>query len=151
MRIPALLLAAGLALAATPARLPAQEADVPSREAAAEQREAAAAAEAWLRLLDEGRYRETWERAAPLFRAALTAGQWEAAVRPVRQEVGALVERQLLRAAPRSSLPNAPPGEYMMVEFDSAFENVARAVETVVLRREGEDGWKVVGSFVRPA
>jgi hypothetical protein len=53
------------------------------------------------------------------------------------------------RAAQRaSSLPGAPDGEYVVLQFDSSFANKQVAVETVTA--VFEDGvWRVVGYFIR--
>ena len=138
------LLALLVGLLAVPSALAGQQ-------QTASERDVAAAAEAWLKILDAGEYRETWNQAAPLFRTSLTAEQWEAAARPVRERVGALVSRTVQKVTPTTTLPNAPAGEYMVVEFSSVFQGLPRAVETVVMRREAEREWRVVGAMVRPA
>ena len=133
-----------LLLGLAPAGLRAQ--DNVADEAAAQ-----AVATPWLQLLDAGEYRASWDRAAPLFRESIGAEQWERAVLQVRQATGASTARSPLRTSYTTSLPNAPAGEYVIVEYSSAFENLPEAVESVVLMKQEDGDWEVVGSFVRPA
>lgn len=110
----------------------------------------AAAAETWLQLLDGGRFHDSWTQAGSLFQRAVSPEQWEQAVRQARRGMGAPIERKVDRVVHSTSLPGAPAGEYIVVEFRSIYEAHPQAVETVVLRNEGEEGWRVVGSFIRP-
>ena len=114
------------------------------------ERLAVAAAEAWLTHIDAGRFEESWSEAAPDFRAAVTPQQWEAAGRQVRSQTGPLLSRTLASATYRTSLPNVPPGEFVVIEYQSTFQNAASAVETVIMRKEGDAVWRGVGYFVRP-
>ena len=108
------------------------------------------AAESWLPLIDAGKYGESWDQAAEVFRSAVTKEKWEQAVGNVRQQTGKLKSRKLTRAEYTEQLPNAPKGEYVLIQYDSSFENVASAVETIVPMREKDGTWKVSGYFVKP-
>lgn len=121
-----------------------------AQEPSAADHAVAATAQAWLELLDRGEYGETWSQAAPIFQGSVTAEQWATAARSAREQVGVVVSRSVSKVAAPAQLPGAPPGEYRVVEFTSAFGGLPRATETVVLRREGAE-WKVVGTWVRPA
>ena len=46
------------------------------------------------------------------------------------------------------SVPGMPDGEYLIIQFDSDFENKKGVVETVTTMKE--DGvWKPMGYFIR--
>jgi hypothetical protein len=51
-------------------------------------------------------------------------------------------------AAP-ATLPGAPDGESVVIQYDTQFEHKAHAVETVVPMRERDGSWKVSGYFVK--
>lgn len=106
-------------------------------------------AEAWLALVDQGQYAGSWEQAAALFRAAVTRDAWESAVRGVRGPLGAVRSRKLRSADYRTSLPGAPDGQYVVIQYDTAFENKAAAVETVTPMLDKDGTWRVSGYFVR--
>ena len=120
--------------------------------AAAENDEAVAsagsAASPWLAMADAGKYQETWDTASSLFRDAVTPEEWTKAVTAARQPFGALTSRELGSAKFYRELPGAPDGEYVVLIFDSAFENKAKAVETVTVMKDG-DAWRVSGYFIR--
>lgn len=65
--------------------------------------------------------------------------------------MGALQSRDVKKAEYTTSLPKAPEGEYVVVEYASAFSNLEDAVETVVMTKTEEDDWATVGYFIRPA
>lgn len=111
---------------------------------------ARAEAEPWLATLDHGEFLESWERAAPAFQDGVSAEMWADRMGQTREMTGAVVARTFLRAQYASDIPNAPPGEYVLVEFDTQFANVGSAEEAVMLQKVEEGIWKVAGAYVRP-
>ena len=118
---------------------------------AAEKVEVAAtkSAESWLALVDQGQYGESWDAAAKLFQSAVARDKWKEAVGSVRNPLGKLVSRSLKSAEYKTSLPGAPDGKYVVIQFDSSFEHKKTAVETVTPMQEADDSWKVSGYFIR--
>ena len=110
---------------------------------------AVAAAEKWLTLVDEGKYRESWKEAAGYFRNAVTAEQWERSASGVRKPLGKLLSRKLKSAKPMTSLPGAPDGDYVVIEFTTSFENKRSAVETVTPLKDKDGKWRVSGYYIR--
>jgi hypothetical protein len=119
--------------------------------AADEGKEAAAvqAAGAWLALVDDGKYAESWTEAAELFRNAISSEHWVQSAGAARKPLGKLLTRKVKSKTSTTSLPGAPDGEYVVIQYESSFENKKQAVETVTPTR-GKDGrWRVSGYFVR--
>ncbi|MDD5308265.1 MAG: DUF4019 domain-containing protein [Deltaproteobacteria bacterium] len=110
---------------------------------------AVAAAEKWLGIVDAGRYGESWKDAAGLFKNAVRSEQWEQSLQAVRKPLGRLVSRKVTSAAYRTSLPGAPDGEYVVIQFETSFENKKSAVETVTPMREKDGQWRVSGYFIK--
>lgn len=106
-------------------------------------------ARSWLALTDAGKYSESWDSAAVLFRAAMTKPDWEKALKSARSPLGALKGRTVKSATYARTLPGAPEGEYVVVQFESQFENKALAIETVTPMREKDGSWKVSGYFIK--
>lgn len=102
----------------------------------------------WLTLVDQGQYTASWDAAAPLFQSSTTKQQWEGAAQGARAPLGELGKRELRAAEYKTSLPNAPAGEYVVVYYDSAFAKKTPAREIVTLMRGPDESWKVVGYFV---
>ncbi len=118
---------------------------------AAEKPEALAlpAAQAWLKLVDAGKYDASWKQSSKLFQGALSKAQWGQKLSGARKPLGKLVSRALKSAQYTEKLPGAPDGKYVVIQFDTAFENKASAVETVTPMLDADGVWRVSGYFVR--
>lgn len=119
-----------------------------AQESATPTQAATAAAEAWLPLADAGDYAGSWSRAAASFRSMVTQQQWNEAMSKARAPYGAMRSRSFLRAHHTTSLPNAPAGEYVVIQYQTEFANKA-GVETVVPVREPDGSWKVSGYYIK--
>jgi hypothetical protein len=113
------------------------------------QNAAESAARAWLGLVDAGKYADSWSSAAAAFRQKITAAQWQAAASAARAPLGALKSRTLLSATHTGTLPGAPDGDYVVLQFSSAFEHKASAVETVTPMKDADGKWQVSGYYIR--
>ena len=118
---------------------------------AAEKPEDAAqkAAESWLMLVDQGRYDDSWDQAAKPFKGAVTKEQWRQAAGAVRQPLGKLASRKLKSRQYTETVPGAPDGKYVVIQYDSGVEQKAAAVETVTPMLEADGVWRVSGYFIR--
>lgn len=111
---------------------------------------ATAAAESWLALVDAGRYEISWDQAAPAFRQAVSRPDWVVAVGRARAPFEAFGARRLSGAAFHATLPNAPPGPYVILTYLTAVAGDRSVTETVVPMRTETGEWRVSGYFVRP-
>jgi hypothetical protein len=113
------------------------------------EQQAIEAAEAWLALVDTGRFDDSWEAATDTFRKAVKKDQWRDAVSAVRGPLGGLVSREVESAEYRTTLPGAPDGEYVVIQFAASFEHKKSAVETVTPMRDPDGTWRVSGYYIR--
>lgn len=113
-------------------------------------RESAAleAAQAWLAHVDAGEYEASWKDSAKLFREAVSAAQWKASAEAARRPFGKLVSREVSSAQLTSSLPGAPDGTYVVIQYRSVFQNKQGAIETVTPMLDGGE-WRVSGYYIR--
>ena len=118
-------------------------------EAPLDLKPAVAAAENWLATLDSGRYTDTWEEAAAIFKDGAPQSKWEPAVQAARQALGVVNSRKVRTMRYVNVLPGAPPGDYVIIEFDTNFEKRPLSVETVTPMRTKAGDWKVAGYFIR--
>ncbi|MEO6603299.1 MAG: DUF4019 domain-containing protein [Polyangiaceae bacterium] len=107
------------------------------------------AVQAWLGLVDAGKYGESFRAAATLFRSALTEEAWASSLSNARRPLGQVLTRQRKSASLKTSLPGVPDGKYGLIQFDTAFANKASALETVTAMQEADGTWKVAGYFIR--
>ena|SRR2546428_1778243 len=106
-------------------------------------------AEQWLALIDAGKFGEGWKAAAAYLQKAAPQQQFIQSLDAVRKPLGKLVSRKLKSAKYTKSVPGAPDGEYVILQFDTSFESKKEAVETVTPMREKDGKWKVSGYFIK--
>lgn len=110
---------------------------------------AVAAAQKWLALVDAGQYARSWQESAANFRNAVSEDRWEQLLKATRQPLGELISRKVRSAIYQTSLPAAPDGEYVVIQFETSFANKTSAVETVTPMFEEQGGWRVSGYFIK--
>jgi hypothetical protein len=106
-------------------------------------------AEQWLSIVDAGDYAKSWMNSALLFQNAVPKNTFTSQLNAVRKPLGALISRKLIGAEHTKSLPGAPEGEYVVLQFDTSFENKKTAIETLTPMLEKDGQWKVSGYFIK--
>jgi hypothetical protein len=107
------------------------------------------AADQWLALVDAGKYGESWDEAASSFKSAVTRSDWIKQVEAARKPAGKLISRKVAKSDLVKDPPNSPPGQYVGIEYQSSFQNVKSAVETVVPMLDKDGKWRVTGYIVK--
>lgn len=110
---------------------------------------AVAAAEKWVVLVDSGKYAESWQEAAEYFRNAVKQEQWKQLAQAVRKPLGKLVSRKVKTSTYKTAVPGAPDGEYVVIRFETSFENKKVAIETVTPMMDKDGTWRVSGYFIK--
>lgn len=113
------------------------------------QKEAVEAANAWLALVDQGDFAGSWENAASFFKGAVKKEQWQQQMNAGRKPFGALISRKVKSTQYATSLPGAPDGEYVVIQYQASFENKKSAVETVTPMKDKDGSWHVSGYFIK--
>lgn len=111
--------------------------------------EAAKAAEKWVALVDSGKYADSWKQAGADFKKAVTVQKWTEAAKGAREPLGKFESRKLDSTQTVKDPPNAPPGEYVICQFNANFANKPGAVETIVMFLESDKQWRTSGYFIR--
>jgi len=112
-------------------------------------KQAKTAADAWLKLVDEGKYQESWNEFASVVKPRITEETWEQEASGVRKPLGAVVSRKVQSATYATSLPGAPYGQYVVILYDTSFENKKSAVENVVPMLDSDGQWRVSGYHIK--
>ena len=121
----------------------------PARAQQKPERLAQQSAESWLALVDSGKYAESWDEAAPIFKAAVTQEQWKRALAASRDPLGKVLSRKLISSTYTTNLPGAPDGEYVVIKYESSFEHKQSAIETITPMLDKEGKWKVSGYYTK--
>ena len=74
---------------------------------------------------------------------------WKQQIQSARAIFGKLKSRKLKSATPTTALPGAPDGNYVTIQYDTAFEKKESALETVTLKLENDGQWGVIGYYIR--
>jgi len=106
-------------------------------------------ADAWLAWVDSGQYAESWQEASQLFKAAVTKEQWRSKLQASRDPFGKMLSRKLKSATYSKTLPGAPDGEYVVIQYESSFEHKQAAVETVTPMLDKDGTWRVSGYYIK--
>ena len=110
---------------------------------------AMAAAETWLGHVDAGDYAGSWHEASAYVQEAITEHAWVASLNGVRTPLGKRLSRQLKQVQHTTSMPGAPDGDYVVMQFDTRFANKQAAVETVTFMQEKKGEWKATGYYIK--
>ena len=116
----------------------------PQAEAAA-----VAAATDWLSLLDSEDYAATWDTAAEFFKDSVQKEEWTQTIQSLRKPLGKNTSRELRSALYQTALPGAPEGEYVVIEFEAAFEHKESVIETVTPMLDNDGQWRVSGYYMK--
>jgi len=124
--------------------LPTRATDVEEAE-----KKAVEAALKWLKLLDEGKYAESYQSAAERFKKVVTKEQWIKSMNAFRKPLGKMLSRKLKAKKYTTTLPGAPDGEYVLMQFETSFENKKSAVESLTPMLDSDGEWRVSGYFIK--
>jgi Beta-lactamase class C and other penicillin binding proteins len=100
--------------------------------------------ESWLRLIDTGKFAESWEQLSVELKTKFPKDKWQAAIQPFIGKVGKLKTRKF-KGADYSD----PLAQTVAVDFESTFTKIPNAVEIVTLKLEADGNWRVTGYSIK--
>ena len=107
------------------------------------------AAEEFLLLIDTSQYGQSWDAASSFFKSQVPKETWVKQISSVRPAFGKVTNRQILKAQQMTQLPGAPDGQYVILHYDTTFENKRKAVETITPMLDKDGKWHVSGYFIQ--
>ena len=110
---------------------------------------AVSAALKWLTEIDKDKYAESWNHASKYFKNAINQAQWVESLQAVRKPLGDLISREVKKATYKTTLPGAPDGEYVVIQFQTSFVNKRSAIETVTPMLDKSGQWRVTGYYIK--
>ena len=103
--------------------------------------------EAWLSLIDAGDFSEAYDATGSLFRESVTAEEFRNSMEERLALLGALESRALSSTQRLTTIPDAPPGDYFVFEFDGVYELRPNARERITAMSESDE-WPVIGIYL---
>ena len=125
-----------------------QQAEPPADPHIAEEQAAERQALGFLGYLDHGRFADSYAYTGMLIRAKLDQESYAKQLEKTRAGVGALLSRELINAGYTTSVPGAPEGQYVVLDYGASFANRQQAVETVTLAF-AKGYWRVSGYYIK--
>ena len=102
----------------------------------------------WLHLVDSGKYSESWSETHSFFKRQVTQKKWAKVIDNVRTPLGKVVSRKKISSKEFTSLPGAPDGKYIVLQFKTEFQSKKDAIETLTFSKSYEE-WSVIGYFIK--
>ncbi len=111
---------------------------------------AAVPATAWLKLLDQGSFAESWRQASPAFQKAVTQADWERGVAQARSAYEPFGERRLIGAVWANDPAQQEEPERVTFQYQVRVKGDRTLNETVTLSRASDGKWRGLGYFIKP-
>jgi hypothetical protein len=87
-----------------------------------------------LALTDGSGYSQSWDQASSVFQRAISKDAWIYTLENARQPLGKIISRKVNSVRYTRSPPGAPEGEYVVMQYDTQFEQKAAASESMARR-----------------
>jgi hypothetical protein len=121
---------------------------VPPAQAAAIS-EATKASDAWLKLLDQGNYGDSWDKEAKLARFNSSKGDWCKQTAALRTAFGPVVSRSMMQADYKTRIGRGlPEGQYVTIKYATSFVKQGGGIEEVTAMREPDGEWRSLGYYI---
>ena len=105
----------------------------------------------WLALVDKGDYSKSWDQAARMFKTLVIKEEWQTKLNTYRMPLGKVSERKVKSKQYTKALPDAPEGEYVVLQYETVFTNKQTVTETITSMLEKDGKWKVAGYHFTPS
>jgi len=108
---------------------------------------ATSASGAWVSLMDNGDYAESWEQTSALFKASDTKEQWQQKCRSSRAPLGMVLSRKLKLSQYTRNYRGVPDGDYVVIQYETKFQKYPpgkkpAALETIIPVMDNDGKWR---------
>ena len=111
--------------------------------------DAVSCADSWLKLVDKMDYAESWDETATFFKSKISQDKWILTLSNLKPQFGKTNSRKLILSNFTTSLPGAPDGEYVVIQYKTNFELKNNAVETIVPMKDKDGRWRISGYYIK--
>lgn len=102
------------------------------------------AAKDYVEGLDKEQYSQSWSKGDELFQKIVAQDEWSKMLNISRKRLGKANARRGKLQQPTSNPPGLPQGAYMVIEYETSFENAPQSIERLTLRRGNDGKWRVL-------
>jgi hypothetical protein len=100
------------------------------------------AAEAWLKMVDQGSYGNSWEAGELPLRLTMTRKEWISSMQAMRKSMGRPIERKVADIRLAQNPKNLSRGNYMVFIFQTSFSSGHLAREILTLQQGSDNQWR---------
>ena len=108
------------------------------------------AADAWLKLKDQEKYDQCWEQSSALSKKSVSKEDVVKLQKELLKKMGKVESRIRVSRQFESSLPGAPAGEYVFIEYQAKYSILKDTIETVIPMLDKDGVWRVSGYHYAP-
>ena len=98
----------------------------------------------WLKLVDEGKYGQSWDKGAFTFKLRIPKKVWVQLMDSTRKPLGSVQNRTLADQRESLNPEGLPEGDYMVVVFKTTFAKNQSGHELLTLVLESDNQWRVL-------
>ena len=102
-----------------------------------------------LLITDDQAYDQSWQQAAASLKNAVSKEQLIQSFDAVRRPLGKVISRRIRSKTYTKQVPGAPDGQYVIVQFQTFFENKTSAIETITPMLDKDGSWRVSGYYIK--
>lgn len=100
--------------------------------------------DAWLALIDSGKFGESWDAGSTTFKMTISRKEWITALDALRKPLGAVKSRKIIDIGNAENPRGLPQGEYMVYFYETQFDNPSKTQELLTLSQERDGQWRVL-------
>ena len=103
----------------------------------------------WLELIDTAKYDIGYDKAADLFKKAVSKEKWIESMNIYRLPLGKMIKREMKSSRYSTQMPSAPDGEYFIIQYATVFDKKKESVETITVMKDIDHHWRVSGYYIK--
>ena len=108
------------------------------------------AGDAFLQLLDTKKYGDAWDASSDYLKQSVSRAEWATQMVKTRDTIGQLMSRTLKDAKPEKDPQGAPPGDYLLLTYETVFASQGKPyTETLPMIKGPDSKYRAVGYFLR--
>lgn len=105
-------------------------------------KESADASQAWLSIIDSGKYAEAWEKGSLTLKLKIPLNAWLPILEATRKPLGSVSKRTVVDQRTSKNPPGLPAGDYMVMIYKTDFATKKDIGELVTLVLESDGKWR---------
>lgn len=94
--------------------------------------------------VDKGEYDQSWSKSDTVFQNTIPQNEWKDFLTELRKRTGKVVSRRLKDQNPAWNPRGLPEGAYMVIIYNTSFQNLPNVEELLTLRKGPDKKWRVL-------